>query len=73
MKNKWSYIILLSALTITKPAFAISRQSQNALNAFRRYEPEFSNALRNLQELNRKRIDIKDDENNAKSSEIWLK
>lgn len=73
MKNKWSYILLLSAITLANPAFAISNQSQNALNAFRRYEPEFSNALRSLQELNRKRTSIKDDDNDAKSSEIWLK
>ena len=73
MRNKISYILLLSALILTEPAFAISRQSQNALSAFRRYEPEFSNSLRSLQELKRKQDNETDDENLSKTSEMWLK
>ena len=73
MRNKISYILLLSALALTEPAFALSPQSQNALKAFRRYEPEFNNSLRSLQELKRKQENITDDENLSKTSEMWLK
>ncbi len=72
MRNKISYILLLSALALTEPAFALAPQSQNALKAFRRYEPEFNNSLRSLQELKRKEENIKDDENLSKTSELWL-
>ena len=68
MRKKVIYILLLSALALSEPSFAVSRQSENALNAFRRYEPEFSNTLRSLQELKRKQENIKEDES---SSEIW--
>lgn len=46
-------VLLVLALAI-QPAFALSVPSQKALDAFRRYEPDFSNSLRRLQELNRK-------------------
>ena len=62
---------MLSALALTEPAFAISRQSENALNAFRRYEPEFSNTLRSLQELKRKQNN--EGEAASESSDTWLK
>ena len=68
MRRKLIFILLLSALALSEPAFAVSRQSENALNAFRRYEPEFSNTLRSLQELKRKQENIKEGES---SSEIW--
>jgi hypothetical protein len=72
MRKKVIFILLLSALTLSEPAFAISRQSENALSAFRRYEPEFSNSLRSLQELKRKQDNLKEDESGASSSEILL-
>lgn len=70
MNKNIGCIILLSALAITDPVLAISKQSQNALGAFRRYEPEFSSALRNMQELERKMSQTKDE---SKISDIWLK
>ena len=62
---------MISALALAEPAFAISRQSENALNAFRRYEPEFSNTLRSLQELKRKQDNKGEDI--SESSDAWLK
>ncbi len=69
MRNRLGYIILLSALALSEPAFAVTRQSQTTLNAFLRYEPEFSTALRTLQDLDRKLKNAEGDE----ASEIWLK
>ena len=63
---------MLSALALSEPAFAVSKQSENALSAFRRYEPEFSNSLRSLQELKRKQDNLMEDESGASSSEILL-
>lgn len=71
MRKKIIFILLLSALALSEPVFAVSRQSENALNAFRRYEPEFSNSLRSLQELKRKQESLKEDDSSG-SSEIWL-
>lgn len=68
MRNRIGYMILLSALALSEPAFAISSQSETTLNAFRRYEPEFSSALRSLQDLDRK---LKNE--SGDTSEIWLK
>lgn len=68
MRNRIGYMILLSALALSEPAFALSRQSETTLNAFRRYEPEFSSALKTLQDLDRK---LKNE--TGDTSEIWLK
>ena len=74
MRNKLSYLVLMSALAVIDPTFAISNQGQTALNAFRRYEPEFSNALRGLQEIDKKIADNSEDEAGlSKNSELWLK
>ncbi|MBQ3644089.1 MAG: hypothetical protein II961_05785 [Candidatus Riflebacteria bacterium] len=72
MRKKVIFILLLSALALSEPAFAVSKQSENALSAFRRYEPEFSNSLRSLQELKRKQDNLMEDESGASSSEILL-
>lgn len=72
MRKKVIFILLLSALTLSEPVFAVSKQSENALSAFRRYEPEFSNSLRSLQELKRKQDNLMEDESGASSSEILL-
>ena len=71
MRNKIIYILALSSLMLSEPAFAVSRQSENALNAFRRYEPEFSSTLRSLQELNRKQLN--GGETSSDFSEVLLK
>ncbi|GAB4267962.1 MAG: hypothetical protein Kow0029_02900 [Candidatus Rifleibacteriota bacterium] len=54
MKKIFWVTILLVVSLAGQQAFAISKASSDALNAFRRYEPDFSNSLRRLQELDRK-------------------
>jgi hypothetical protein len=47
-------IVLLMVTIIAAEAMAISLSSSRALDAFRRYEPDFANSLRRLEELDRK-------------------
>ena len=54
--NKILTIMVIAAVLFSNLAFALSQASEGALNAFRRYEPDFSNTLRRLEELDR-RID----------------
>lgn len=49
-------VLVFAAIFVCTSAFAISKQSEGALNAFRRYEPDFANTMRRLEELDR-RID----------------
>ncbi len=55
-KNNILTILVIAAVLFSNFAFALSMASEGALNAFRRYEPDFSNTLRRLEELDR-RID----------------
>jgi len=51
------YTVAMLVLTITvlgSPLFALSAASERALDAFRRYEPDFANSLRRLEELDRR-------------------
>lgn len=55
-KNNILTILVIAAVLFSNFAFALSQASEGALNAFRRYEPDFGNTLRRLEELDR-RID----------------
>ncbi len=55
-KKRVSIISFLMVILLAGQAFAISVSSQNALNAFRRYEPDFSNSFNRLKELDRRII-----------------
>ena len=53
--NKYTVAILILAITVLgSPLFALAPASERALDAFRRYEPDFSNSLRRLEELDRR-------------------
>jgi hypothetical protein len=54
MKKFAIMTILLVMALAGQQAFALSVASSRALDAFRRYEPDFSNSLRRLEELDRK-------------------
>lgn len=54
MKKIVIVTILLVVALAGQQAFALSHSSSRALDAFRRYEPDFSNSLRRLQESVRK-------------------
>jgi hypothetical protein len=56
MKRNTVAIILLAVIILGSPLFALSVASSRALDAFRRYEPDFANSLRRFEELDR-RID----------------
>jgi len=53
-KNTTLTIFVIAAILFSNLAFAISQKSEDALNAFRRYEPDFRNTLRRLEELDRR-------------------
>lgn len=73
MNKRIGYLIILSALALTDPAFAISKQSENALSAFRRYESEFTSALRKQKDLDKKLSAIDIEKDADKASDIWCK
>jgi hypothetical protein len=55
-KKAWiiaGLLMVLATLPIS-PLFAVSQASSRALEAFRRYEPDFANSLRRLQEFGRR-------------------
>jgi hypothetical protein len=54
VKKSMILIVLLMVTIIAAEAMAISLSSSRALDAFRRYEPDFANSLRRLEELDRK-------------------
>jgi hypothetical protein len=54
MKKSAFVIIFLMVALVASQALAISVASSRALDAFRRYEPDFKNSLRRLEELDRK-------------------
>lgn len=54
MKKSLLVTILLVLALTSVPAFALSIASERAIEAFNRYEPDFANSLRKLEELDRK-------------------
>jgi hypothetical protein len=54
MKKSLFVIISLVLALAVGPAFALAVASERAIEAFNRYEPDFSNSLRRLEELDRK-------------------
>ena len=54
MKRNIFISLVLAVVIFSSPIFALSVASRNALNAFRRYEPDFLNTYRRLEELDRK-------------------
>ncbi len=67
MRNRITGMLMIAAfLLVSAQAFALSVASSKALDAFRRYEPDFVNALHRLQEMDRKvanqKLDVKSDE-----------
>jgi len=54
MKKRILCLALVVMVAGCLPGFALSRESSNALNAFRRYEPDFLNSLKKLEEIQRK-------------------
>nr|MBP7635655.1 hypothetical protein [Candidatus Ozemobacteraceae bacterium] len=66
MRNRVTGMLMIAAfLLMSAQAFALSVASSKALDAFRRYEPDFVNALHRLQEMDRKaanqKLDVKGD------------
>lgn len=66
MRNRITGVLMIAAfLLMSAQAFALSVASSKALDAFRRYEPDFVNALHRLQEMDRKaanqKLDVKSD------------
>lgn len=58
MKRNIVALVLLAVILVGSPLFALSSASAGALNAFRRYEPDFANSLRRLEELDRRIINL---------------
>lgn len=52
--KKSAILFLLFVLAAALPAFAVANATLRALEAFRRYEPDFANSLRRLEELDRR-------------------
>ncbi len=65
MKKSLFIVTILVLALAAIPAFALSVASERAIEAFNRYEPDFSNSLRRLEELDRKvenqSMDLKSD------------
>ncbi|MEW6713124.1 MAG: hypothetical protein AB1403_25110, partial [Candidatus Riflebacteria bacterium] len=59
MKKSILVTILVVLTLAVQPVFAISVASERALNAFTRYEPDFANSMRRLEELDRKVVNQK--------------
>ncbi len=70
MKRKIIAIILLALIVLGSPLFALSVASSRALDAFRRYEPDFANSLRRFEELDRRVNNLKIDTGSSRFSEI---
>ncbi len=55
MKRNILLSILLAVILLGSPLYAFSnKSSEGAMNAFSRYEPDFANAMRRLEELDRR-------------------
>jgi len=54
MKKYTIAIVVLAITVLGSPLFALSAASARALDAFRRYEPDFANSQRRLEELDRR-------------------
>lgn len=59
MNRKTLAILMLAVIVLGSPLFALSVASSRALDAFRRYEPDFANALRRMEELDRRVDNLK--------------
>lgn len=70
MKRKNIVILLLAVIVLGSPLYALSIASSRALDAFRRYEPDFANSLRRLEELDRRVDNLKIDEKSSRFAEI---
>lgn len=69
--KKYTLAILLLAMTVLgSPLFALSVPSARALDAFRRYEPDFANSLRRLEELDRRMENLEIDADSPRGVEI---
>lgn len=67
MRNRIAGMLMIVALVLTGvQAFGLALASSKALDAFRRYEPDFLNGFYKLQEMDRKvtnqKLDVKSDE-----------
>ncbi|NCB39455.1 MAG: hypothetical protein EOM80_11865 [Erysipelotrichia bacterium] len=70
MKRNTIALILLAVIVLGSPLFALSLASSKALDAFRRYEPDFSNSQRRLEELDRRIINLAIDPDSSRMVEI---
>lgn len=69
--KKYTVAIVILALTVLgSPLFALSVASERALDAFRRYEPDFANSLRRLEELDRRMENLGIEPDSQRGSEI---
>lgn len=71
MKKSLFIVILLAVVLFGSPLYALSTASSNALNAFRRYEPDFSNSLNRLKELDRRIINENISPKDARYEDIF--
>lgn len=70
MKKYTVAIIVLLITVLGSPLFALSAASERALDAFRRYEPDFANSLRRLEELDRRMENLGIEADSSRGVEI---
>jgi len=71
MKKTFNVLFLITFVFAVTAAFALNPASKGALDAFRRYEPDFANTLRRLEELDRRIVNLNLESGSERYKEIF--